>query len=159
MQLEEMKPTVMLPLMITLLPALIVCDCPHLDKQRRSLALPEEFITPDEFPPGFPESEGWIKCASEHRKGLESLCYCEGTVIYGNNHGFTSPRQLEGCVECSNHKFPNGNKIRGSKQCFCKATKTLGPPDGIKHESCRPWITVGNEWENVTCHGEVSICT
>ena len=158
MQIEDMKATAMLPLIVSLLPALVICECPHLAKQRRALGLPQDIITPDEFPPGFPGSKGWIKCATEHSKGLDGLCYCEGTVIYGNKNGFTSPRQLEGCVECSNHKFPNGNQIGGRKQCFCKATKLLGLHDGIKYESCRPWITVGNEWENVKCNGEVKKC-
>ena len=139
-----------------LLPALVSAKCPHLDGLRRALSLPQGFLTPDKLPAGFPGKQGYVKCAREHTKGMDNLCYCEGQVIYGNRHGFTAPKQLRGCVECHNNEFPGSGKIPGAKQCFCKAPKPLGLPDGIKYDSCRPWITVGKEWEEVTCDGEVS---
>ena len=56
---------------------------------------------------------GSFKCADEN-----GVCKCTGTVIYGHDSTWTSPRDVENEITCSNAVF--GDPIPGPvKECIC----------------------------------------
>ena len=60
-----------------------------------------------------------FKCANE-----EETCYCSGTVTYGKDSTWTSPKKVENHIGCTNAMFkdPLPNK---RKECHCTMSGTF----------------------------------